>query len=94
MTRCVHSLRGHATRDVEAFLLAAARDWDPTYRAAAAGGLGWWEPFDRAAVAACLGALREDGNGDVRLAALGALARLGERRALQFFRQTLVEGWP
>ncbi|HEY1375144.1 MAG TPA: hypothetical protein VGF55_00030, partial [Gemmataceae bacterium] len=33
---------------------------------------------------------RDDGSGDVRLAAEAALARLGERRALQFFRQTLV----
>ena len=33
---------------------------------------------------------RDDGNADVRLAAEAALARLGERRALQFFRQSLV----
>ena len=31
-------LRGHPAPDVEAFLLAAARDWDPTYRGAAVAG--------------------------------------------------------
>jgi hypothetical protein len=86
----LRALRGHPAPDVEAFLVAAAGDWDPTFRAAAAGGLGWWEPLGRPAVLGGLHRLREDGNGEVRLAAQAALARLGERRALQFFRETLV----
>ena len=28
----------------------AARDWDPTYRAAAVASLGWWEPLSRSEV--------------------------------------------
>jgi HEAT repeat protein len=71
-------------------LRTAAADWDPTVRAAAVGSLGWWEPTDRPAVTDLLQLARDDANGDVRLAAEAALARLGERRALQFFRQTLV----
>ncbi len=39
----LRALRGHASDRVEPFLLLAARDWDPTYRAAAVGSLGWWE---------------------------------------------------
>jgi hypothetical protein len=86
----LRALRGHRSPDVEGFLIAAARDWDPTYRAAAAGGLGWWDPFDRVAVVTCLHDLRDDGNYEVRLAGQAALARLGERRALHFFRQSLI----
>ena len=49
------ALRGHPPRQTEAFLLLAARDWDPTYRAAAVSSLGWWEPFqpDRRASTTC-----------------------------------------
>jgi HEAT repeat protein len=42
------------------------------------------------AVRKLLDQCRDDGSPDVRLAAEAALARLGERRALQFFRQSLV----
>ncbi len=52
--------------------------------------MGWRTPYSARAVCACLAAAREDGNPAVRLAACGALARLGERRALQWFRQRLV----
>lgn len=86
----LHALRRHPSADAEAFLRTAARDWDPTVRAAAVSSLGWWEPVERAAVLDVLHAARDDGNGDVRLAAEAALARLGESRALQFFRLTLV----
>jgi hypothetical protein len=86
----LRALRGHPSAAAEAFLVAAAGDWDPTFRAAAAGGLGWWEPVDRPAVLRCLHRLRADGSAAVRHAAAAALARLGERRALQAVRQTLV----
>jgi HEAT repeat protein len=70
--------------------LLAARDWDPTYRAAAVSSLGWWEPMQRAEVLTALQEARRDPNPEVRLAARAALARLGERQALQWFRQALT----
>ncbi len=86
----LRALRGHRRPEAEAFLLAAARDWDPTFRAAAVGGLGWWDPFDRRAVVACLHRARADGSADVRLTAVAALGRLGDWQALRYFRQTLL----
>jgi hypothetical protein len=86
----LRALRGHPSPQTEAFLLLAARDWDPTYRAAAVGSFGWWEPLQRPAVLAGLQAARRDPNPEVRQAARAALARLGERQALQWFRQALT----
>jgi hypothetical protein len=86
----LRALRGHASAETEALLLLAAADWDPTYRAAAFGSLGWWEPFARADVLAALQQGRRDINPEVRQAARSALARLGERQALQWFRQALT----
>jgi hypothetical protein len=85
----LRALRGHASVENEAFLLVAALDWDPTYRAAAVSSLGWWEPVRRAEVLACLQRARRDCNPEVRQVARAALARLGERLALQWFRQAL-----
>ncbi len=85
----LRALRGHGSAETEAFLLLAARDWDPTYRAAAVSSLGWWEPFGRGEVLQALQEARRDPNPDVRLAARAALARLGERHSLQWFRQSL-----
>jgi hypothetical protein len=87
-------LRGHASPQTEAFLLLGARDWDPTYRLAAVGSLGWWEPLQRADVLRTLQEARRDPNAEVRQAARAALARLGERQALQWFRQTLTSEDP
>jgi HEAT repeat protein len=83
-------LRGHASRATEEFLLLAARDWDPTCRAAAVSSLGWWEPLSHNHVTACLQDARHDPNAEVRQMARAALARLGERQALQWFRQCLT----
>jgi hypothetical protein len=85
----LRALRGHPSEATESLLRLAARDGDPTYRAAAVNSLGWWEPIDREAVIEVLQEARRDVNGAVRLAARGALARLGERRALAWFRQAL-----
>src|SRR5262249_51864015 len=71
-------------------LLLAAHDWDPTFRAAAVGSLGYWEPFRRAEVLGQLQEARRDPSAEVRQAARTALARLGERQALQGFRQGLA----
>lgn len=86
----LRALRGHPSAETEGFLLLATRDWDPTYRAAAISSLGWWEPVDGTQLLSCLQDARRDGNPDVRQAARAALARLGERQALQWFRQALV----
>jgi HEAT repeat protein len=71
-------------------LLAAGHDWDPTYRAVAISSLGWWEPLARSEVLLHLQDARFDPNPEVRHAARAALARLGERQALQWFRQALI----
>jgi hypothetical protein len=84
------ALRGHASPETEALLLLACHDWDPGYRAAAYGSLGWWEPFRRAEVLLHLQDGRRDPNPEARQAARAALARLGERQALQWFRQGLA----
>jgi hypothetical protein len=84
----LRALRGHASRETEEFLLLAAHDWDPTYRAAAVSSLGWWGPL-QAGVLSCLQEARRDPNTEVRQAARAALARLGERQALHGFRLAL-----
>jgi hypothetical protein len=85
----LRALRGHGSPETEAFLMLAAHDWDPNVRAAAVSSLGWWEPVRRQEVLDCLHQTRRDGNPEVRQAARAALARLGERLALQWFRQAL-----
>jgi hypothetical protein len=86
----IRALRGHGSPQTEAFLLLAAHDWDPTYRVAALSSLGWWEPMQRGELLATLDDARHDPNPEVRQAARAALARLGERLALQWFRQNLM----
>jgi HEAT repeat protein len=90
----LRALRGHPSPQTESFLLLAARDWDPTFRLSAVGSLGWWEPIQRQDVQLLLQDARRDPNPDVRQAARAALARLGERQALQWFRQTLTSEDP
>jgi HEAT repeat protein len=90
----LHALRGHGCYETEALLTLAARDWDPAVRTAAVGSLGWWEPLNRGQVLECLNMCRKDVNAEVRQAARAALARLGERQALQWFRQALTSEDP
>jgi hypothetical protein len=90
----LRALRGHPSAETEALLMLAARDWDPTYRQAALSSLGWWEPVRRTDVLLTLQDGRRDPCPDVRQAARAALARLGERQALQWFRQTLTSEEP
>jgi hypothetical protein len=90
----LRAFRGHPAAQTEAILLLAARDWDPTYRACAVASLGWWEPIQRSDVLLTLQAARRDPNAEVRQAARAALARLGERQALLWFRQTLMSDDP
>lgn len=90
----LHALRGHGSQATEALLLLASRDWDPTYRAIAVSSLGWWEPIQRQEVLLTLQDARRDPSPDVRQSARAALARLGERQALQWYRQSLASEDP
>ncbi|MSU77481.1 MAG: HEAT repeat domain-containing protein [Gemmataceae bacterium] len=83
------SLRGHPSVETEPFLLIAAQDWDPRIRMSAVSSLGWWEPIVGAAVRACLVQYKRDPCPEVSQTARAALARLGERGSLHWFRQTL-----
>ncbi|HEV3203148.1 MAG TPA: hypothetical protein VGY77_02140 [Gemmataceae bacterium] len=86
----LRALRGHPSVETERFLLLAGNDWDPTYRVAAVSSFGWWEPILRSTVLATLQESRRDPNAEVRQAARAALARLGERQALNGFRLALT----
>ncbi len=86
----LRALRGHPSPETESLLLTASSDWDPTCRAAALSSLGWWEPYNRDQVPEALQDARRDPNAEVRQMARAALARLGERQALQWFRQSLM----
>jgi hypothetical protein len=88
------ALRGHPSRETEKFFILASQDWDPVYRVAAYRSLGWWEPLLTASVRETLERGRRDPSPDVRQAARAALARLGERAALHWFRQGLTSGDP
>lgn len=84
------ALRYHPSMETEQLILAGARSADTLIRASAISSLGWWEPLRRKAVLMYLQDGRYDGDGEVRHAARAALARLGERQALQWFRQGLA----
>jgi hypothetical protein len=86
----LRALRGHGSPETEHFLVQAVGDWDPTYRCMALSSLGWWEPFHPAQTLACLQQARRDPSPEVRQCARAALARLGERAALQWFRTALT----
>jgi HEAT repeat protein len=83
------SLRLHPSPESEQFLLTGAHDFDPAFRSTAVASLGWWEPFQRGEVLLHLQDARFDPSAEVRHAARTALARLGERQALEWFRQAL-----
>ncbi len=86
----LYALRGHPSHQAEQILLLACYDWDPLYRAAAYSSLGWWEPLLPRESARSMRAGRRDLNPVVRQAARAAAARLGERLALQWFRQAIA----
>jgi len=87
----LRALRGHAGAETERFLILAARDFDPVYRQAACSSLSWWEPMQRFEVLECLNeCCVGDQSAEVRQAARAALARLGERRSLHWFRHALT----
>jgi hypothetical protein len=82
-------LREFPSPENERFLLQATYDPHPLFRATALSSLCWCEPFRRHEVLLQLQEARFDPVAEVRHAARTALARLGERQALQWFRQAL-----
>lgn len=82
-------LREFPSPEHERFLLQATYDPHPLFRATALSSLCWAEPFRRAEVLMQLQEARFDPVAEVRHAARTALARLGERQALQWFKQAL-----
>lgn len=86
----LRALRGQACGENETLLLIAAADYDPQVRAVALGSLGWHSPVEEWAVHRTLQTGRSDRDHEVRTAAEAALARLGERKALQSLRAALA----
>ncbi|MCI0377603.1 MAG: HEAT repeat domain-containing protein [Gemmataceae bacterium] len=85
----LRALRGQPSAQTERFLILAARDWDPLFRAAALTSLGWWDPILKKDVLEALHNGSRDPCTQVRKSARAALARLGQRAALHWFRQGL-----
>jgi hypothetical protein len=83
------AFRGHSSKENADVVLRAGRDWDPTFRGIAVGTLGWMEGQDSSAIQLRLKEARHDPCAEVRQAARAALARLGERQALQWFETAL-----
>ncbi len=90
----LRALRGHPGEETEKILLLAAGDWKPVFRAAAISSLGWWEPVLQKQVRRQLNQALRDHHPEVRQTARAALARLGERQALNWFRQALTSENP
>jgi hypothetical protein len=83
-------LRRHPSHDAELILLRASKEKNTGTRVAALQSLGWWDPLRRDDVLSCLKQARYQGNSLVLHAAQAALARLGERQALRWFRHQLA----
>src|SRR5262249_6269791 len=90
----LRALRNFPSADAESMLLRAARSRDTAVRTAALGSLGWWVPVNYEPVLARLKEARFDRATAAQNAAHAAFARLGERRALRWFRQQLAGDSP
>src|SRR5262249_60934563 len=86
---CLPALRAPPGPQPDSSLLRPAGDGAPPPRSAPVSSLGGGEPVQRPEVLLTLKDARHDPNPEVRQSARAALARLGERQALQWFRQTL-----
>jgi hypothetical protein len=88
------ALRSHPCPDAECVLIKGTTSPDGEVRRVAAGSLGWWSPFDPEAVMRALRVLRTDPDENTRRPAVSALARLGERSALNEIRSGLCAEEP
>ncbi|MBL8824329.1 MAG: hypothetical protein JNJ77_17210 [Planctomycetia bacterium] len=84
------ALRYHPGMKTEQLLMLGVRSGDSLIRSSALSSMGWWMPMTGDSVLMYLQDARYDHHGEVRHAARAALARLGERQALQWFRQGLA----
>jgi hypothetical protein len=85
----LRALRSHRTLSGEQLLTEIARSGSARERAAALGSLGWYDPLDESLVRRVPVEARYDDQPSVRIAARAALARLGERLALEEYRGVL-----
>ena len=90
----LRALRGHAGDETEELLIEYCGHPSVTFRIAALRSLGWWEPIRRQKVLDVLHTARISREADVRMAAIAALARLGECAALQVLRDSLTNENP
>jgi HEAT repeat protein len=79
------TLRGHRCAEAESVLVGAAGSSRREVRVAAVGSLGWWDPYDGGLVLNVLRDARSDPDHGVRQSAVAALARVGERTAVEQF---------
>lgn len=86
----LEALANHPSEASEKLLLETAVSAPNPMRSTAIKSLGWWEPIHREEVLNCLHVARLDPDGDIRVAATMALARLGEVAALQQIRESLL----
>jgi hypothetical protein len=86
----LRALRRHPSPEAERLLLKACASRDRRMALRGIGGLGWWAPVRGSEVLDRLRRGRFDLSPDVRIASESALARLGERQALRWFRQQLA----
>lgn len=83
------ALKRHPSEAVEKFLLEMGQCHSKEMLLGVVSSLGWWEPFDLRAVTSFLAGLRNHRELDVCFAVNSALARFGERKALQWLRGNL-----
>lgn len=86
----IRALRGHPSEEAERVLLNYTKRPEAGWRRTAFRSLGWWEPLRRGEVLHAIRAGKQDAHPDVRRAALGAAARLGECAALQMIREMMA----
>lgn len=85
----LRALHRHGGAAPEKILLRVVRQGEPTLRLHAVRALGWWGPFDAAGVVGTLQQASLDAHPEIRQRAVAALARLGDRAALQEARERL-----
>ncbi len=87
-------LRHHPSLDSENYLLELLSSADTAVKLEALTSLGWWEPVNREQVLKTFRVMKSDSKLEISFAATAALARLGERKSLQWLRNNLFSDDP